>query len=492
MAAVLSLEESLSEVSISRSVESEREEYRSAGSFADVLQQKSVDNTPKQAVSAAQKDGKKPSASHVINNREDGSEKTVQKKSQPDARRAQEPVPKPQSIQKNKAAQQTTPRASGHTALKSSTVSASASKKTPMPEGKAEVRQNPPATSNRHRLPVQREQIKPIRISTEPAEASLRSAPEKTTVEHLKTRLQDFKGLKEAVRQRVENPVRITEPAVPQSQTITAGERVSKYSKQASRGRAARSGETPLFRVSTKSPKTKTKSVPAKNKQRVHREQAVGEMRTQAHSDSTPVNPHQTSPNEKAIQDRTGMPLRGGKSSLESSSGETRSQQLLGKSQVDVTKGLNRKVSKNEAVAHGTRAVKWMEALTHRTSLMDRSHPHWKVLEMRLDDGDGTVMIKVMRESDHIAVKVGFSDASMQAQAESQTSQILESLRAQYNQDVNLSFTQREGSAFESSAFTAERHQRPSMKTESSDSDKAMTERAPEAFSGENHRVWIG
>ena len=79
---------------------------------------------------------------------------------------------------------------------------------------------------------------------------------------------------------------------------------------------------------------------------------------------------------------------------------------------------------------------------------------------MRLDKGDGNMTIKVMREDEHISVSVQFTDDVMRAQAESQSAQILESLKEQYGQNVKFSFGNHQDSAFDSQLQDRGEHRR--------------------------------
>ena len=63
----------------------------------------------------------------------------------------------------------------------------------------------------------------------------------------------------------------------------------------------------------------------------------------------------------------------------------------------------------------------------------------WKQLEMPLRKGDGTVIIKVRREHDGVAVSVGFSEPRLQALAATHARQLQDALQAQYNAAVDFS-----------------------------------------------------
>lgn len=172
-------------------------------------------------------------------------------------------------------------------------------------------------------------------------------------------------------------------------------------------------------------------------------------------------------------------------------SGDTESGGQLGKGGGNDTPALQKGSTKAQSTSQTHNTANWLRALSERTSFMNRTDPHWKVLEMKLDAGDGTMTIKVMKDEDGVSVSVGFSDAGLRAQAESQTSQILENLRAQYDQNVNFSFSNHQESAFNSSMFESAKQHRTAVTPTSVDK--------PEESAGtndsltENYRhVWIG
>ncbi|ARA94781.1 hypothetical protein AWN76_017560 [Rhodothermaceae bacterium RA] len=63
----------------------------------------------------------------------------------------------------------------------------------------------------------------------------------------------------------------------------------------------------------------------------------------------------------------------------------------------------------------------------------------WQVLEMRLDEGDGTMTIRTHRTDERVAVSVAFSDPSLRALAATQADRLQEALQARYDQQVDLS-----------------------------------------------------
>ncbi len=100
------------------------------------------------------------------------------------------------------------------------------------------------------------------------------------------------------------------------------------------------------------------------------------------------------------------------------------------------------------------------------------------------------MIIKVMREDEAVTVSVQFSDDNLRAQAESQTTQILESLREQYGKDVTFSFEKREDSAYEalSSGNTSRQNRQKKQVDEPGKTppNQHFDPRSPD------QRIWIG
>ncbi len=148
------------------------------------------------------------------------------------------------------------------------------------------------------------------------------------------------------------------------------------------------------------------------------------------------------------------------------------------------------KQTTRSAPAYATRSLSWLKSLSDRTSFMNRTDPHWKVLEMRLDSGDGNMTIKVLREEEAVSVSVQFSDDNLRAHAESQASKILESLREQYGKDVSFSFAEREDSAYEALSNGGARHQNR-LKKQVDEPGQTAKIRHFDPLSPDQH-IWIG
>lgn len=63
----------------------------------------------------------------------------------------------------------------------------------------------------------------------------------------------------------------------------------------------------------------------------------------------------------------------------------------------------------------------------------------WKVLEMKLDEGQGTMTVRARRDEDKVTISVNFTDPQLRAMAIEQTDRLQETLRAQYSMQVDFS-----------------------------------------------------
>ena len=83
--------------------------------------------------------------------------------------------------------------------------------------------------------------------------------------------------------------------------------------------------------------------------------------------------------------------------------------------------------------------VAWLRAVLSNARQAVSSEDGWKVLEMNLDEGDGTVTIKARREEGRVAIAVGFSDPELRALANTHADRLQEALQAEYETTVDFS-----------------------------------------------------
>jgi len=87
---------------------------------------------------------------------------------------------------------------------------------------------------------------------------------------------------------------------------------------------------------------------------------------------------------------------------------------------------------------HGTNAA-WMNALLSDRLGALSVDEGWKVLEMQLEDGQGTMTVRARRDEDNVSIAVTFSDPQMRALAAENVDRLRETLRHQYEASVDLS-----------------------------------------------------
>lgn len=171
------------------------------------------------------------------------------------------------------------------------------------------------------------------------------------------------------------------------------------------------------------------------------------------------------------------------------SSADANSNNLFGRSEsgANVSTG---KQSGKTAQAYASRSLSWLRALSDKTSQINRQDPNWKMLEMKLDKGDGEMTIKVMRKDDQVSVSVQFTDDALRAQTESQANQILESLKEHYGEDVNFSFADKKESSMDSS-LDRQAARRRRLRGQTEQAEKPV-QANPYNDQGPDQHVWIG
>lgn len=59
-------------------------------------------------------------------------------------------------------------------------------------------------------------------------------------------------------------------------------------------------------------------------------------------------------------------------------------------------------------------------------------------MEVKLEEGEGTLLVKARREADHVAVSVGFSDPALRSFALEQADRLRETLQQHYGTAIDL------------------------------------------------------
>lgn len=317
------------------------------------------------------------------------------------------------------------------------------------------------------------DKVRPFRISTQPADRSnLRKKPQ-TTLDHLNSRDQ----LKGKIIDGQHGPAR--ESVIP----------LAKMSKTGRLSTPKQTGPDMIDPEATR--------VLRPNNSTARKLQKTGKKGThlnpmdERHQVTTPLA-------DKGIEIKNAQEMLSQRNTDKISEGQqkksadTESGGQFGKGTGNDTPALQKGSAKAQSTSQTNNTSNWMRALSERTSFMNRTDPHWKVLEMKLDAGDGTMTIKVMKDEDGVSVSVGFSDASLRAQAESQTSQILENLRAQYDQNVNFSFSNHQESAFNSSMFESAKQHRTAVTPTPDKKPEEIAITNDQQVVDKYQHVWIG
>ena len=161
---------------------------------------------------------------------------------------------------------------------------------------------------------------------------------------------------------------------------------------------------------------------------------------------------------------------------------------LLSKGQQN-TDSIRGKRFKAQSTTRAYKALNWLKTLSDRTSLLDKTNPQWKVMEMQLEKGNGKMTVKVMKESDQVSVAVNFSDPDVRAMAEAEYTNILKNLQEQYQQEVRFTFSDHEQTPFES--FNSQKA--PSRRTSSNLTHKGLQVNEQNSPAGyHDQQGWIG
>ncbi|WP_457651530.1 hypothetical protein [Rhodocaloribacter sp.] len=140
----------------------------------------------------------------------------------------------------------------------------------------------------------------------------------------------------------------------------------------------------------------------------------------------------------------------------------------------------------------GPVSAAWLRAALHRNGGALSARDGWNMLEMKLDDGDGTMIIKARRDAERVAVTVGFSDPHLRALTAEHADRLQEALRRHYDASVDLSFTG-DGSDASPGREHANARPRPTAILASGRSGGEASEAVrPRAQRYADRNVWVG
>ena len=131
----------------------------------------------------------------------------------------------------------------------------------------------------------------------------------------------------------------------------------------------------------------------------------------------------------------------------------------------------------------------WLRTMLDHTGRSFSTPDGWHVLEMKLDPGEGTMTVRTRREADRVAVSIGFSDPGMRQLAGQHLNQLQDTLRAFYDNPVDLSFTGQgaDTAGGQDGRPAPARNRRPASALDPGDTTVEAEARAP----GANY-VWVG
>ena len=81
----------------------------------------------------------------------------------------------------------------------------------------------------------------------------------------------------------------------------------------------------------------------------------------------------------------------------------------------------------------------WMKTLMNQPARAFALNNGWQVLQVQLEDGQGSLTVSARRDDDSMAVSVGFTDAALRGQAAVHAGRIQDALQAQYQTQVDFS-----------------------------------------------------
>lgn len=81
----------------------------------------------------------------------------------------------------------------------------------------------------------------------------------------------------------------------------------------------------------------------------------------------------------------------------------------------------------------------WMKTLMNQPARAFALNNGWQVLQVQLEDGQGSLTVSARRDDDRMSVSVGFTDAALRGQAAVQAGRIQDALQAQYETQVDFS-----------------------------------------------------
>ncbi len=133
----------------------------------------------------------------------------------------------------------------------------------------------------------------------------------------------------------------------------------------------------------------------------------------------------------------------------------------------------------------------WLQSLLDPTSGVHTGADGWKMLEMKLDDGDGTMTIRTRREAEHVVVSVGFSDPRVRDLAQQNMDRLHEALNQQYETAVDFSLDHDQSGSNENDRHPSRRITKDARIAREA-SKATETASSPELVRAGARHVWVG
>lgn len=81
----------------------------------------------------------------------------------------------------------------------------------------------------------------------------------------------------------------------------------------------------------------------------------------------------------------------------------------------------------------------WVRNMLQQSARTFSLEDGWKVMEMQLEEGSGTMTVKTRRDENRVSVSVGFTDTALRTMVMANVDRLQQTLQAHYQSDVDLS-----------------------------------------------------
>ncbi len=134
----------------------------------------------------------------------------------------------------------------------------------------------------------------------------------------------------------------------------------------------------------------------------------------------------------------------------------------------------------------------WLRAVLDRPLRGHAPTAAWQSLQIRLDDGEGTLTIQTRRSDDGLVVAVGFSDAGLRGLASAGADRIQAVLQEHFGASVDLSLSGGGAGDAPPQDRADEQPLGPSFSSPAAASDSDAPAASPAPRRGSGHHEWVG